>query len=163
MIPQNWKSLGLLGIGLCCLAWGCKPRATGTGASAGLSAASLVGPWVASTVDVDVSANGGGGDHFHFDSKELASKQGRKPVLTIFNGDGGYREEIWSLKDSLVQSKAGLWHFYEDSLFMRPNTEGTARLAYKVALDGRGLKLVARVDWNGDGTRDEMVVALKRP
>ena len=132
----------------------------------GLDTKTFIGPWEASTVDVSiVSKNGSGGpDHIHYDSKQLAAGQGRRPALTIFNGDGSYREETFNLKDSLVQAKAGFWHYYEDSLYMRLNVEGSPKIAFRAEVDGKGLLLRSQMDWDGDGARDdEMLVALKRP
>lgn len=134
--------------------------------SAGLDTKTFIGPWEASAVDVSItSKNGSGGpDHVHYDSKQLAAGQGRRPALTIFNGDGSYREETFNLKDSLVQAKAGFWHYYEDSLYMRLDVEGSPKIAFRAELEGKGLLLRSQMDWDGDGARDdEMVVALKRP
>lgn len=131
-----------------------------------LGTKSFIGPWEAQQVDVSItSKNGSGGpDQIHFDSKELAAHQGRRPALTVFNGDGSYREETFNLQDSLVQSKAGFWHYYEDSLYMRLDVEGSPKIAFRAELHGKGLLLRSQMDWDGDGSRDdEMVVALKRP
>ncbi|MBP6721228.1 MAG: hypothetical protein KA239_02835 [Bacteroidia bacterium] len=106
----------------------------------------------------------GGDDHLHYESKELAAQQGRKPAMTIYNADGSYREEIFSISDSLVQSKAGFWHFYQDSLFMRLDVTGSPKIAFQAAKQGNGLKLYSRIDWDGDGAKDDqMTVSLKRP
>lgn len=145
---------------------GCRPRQVQTDGGA-LSTASFVGPWVASAVDVAIRTKQGGSqdDAIHYDSKELALRMGRKPVMTLFQPDGSYREETYNTNDSLVQSKAGFWHFYSDSLYMRPDVEFSPRIAYLAALDGgKGLLLKSTIDWDGDGAKDdEMVVTLRRP
>ncbi len=131
-----------------------------------LSTQSFVGPWVASTVEVEIVSKDkiGGDHHLHYESKELAAQQGRKPAMTIYNADGSYREEIFSISDSLVQSKAGFWHFYQDSLFMRLDVTGSPKIAFQAAKQGNGLKLYSRIDWDGDGAKDDqMTVSLKRP
>jgi hypothetical protein len=155
--------IGSLGLVL----WpGCKPRQVSGSDDATLSSASFIGPWVASTVEVSIlSKNGSGGDDaIHYDSKQLAADQGRQPTITIFNGDGGYREEVYNLHDSLVQSRSGFWHYYADSLYMRLDVEGSPKIAFRTELQGKGLRLLSKIDWDGDGTKDDaMAVALKRP
>lgn len=145
---------------------GCKSRVNSNLEAEGLSAATFVGPWVASTVDVTIrSKNQSGPDEdVHYESSKLAADQGRKPTLTLFAGDGSYREEVYNLHDSLVQSKAGFWHFYNDTLFMRLDVESSPKIAFKSELQGKGLRLLSAIDWDGDGAKDDqMAVALKRP
>jgi hypothetical protein len=159
--PARW----ILILGMMVLA-ACKPRLVTGSDSAALSTATFIGPWVASTIDVTIlSKNGGGSDDaIHYDSKELAADQGRQPTLTIFNGDGSYREEVYNLHDSLVQSKAGFWHFYADSLYMRLDVDSSPKIAFGTELQGKGLRLLSKIDWDGDGSKDDaMAVALKRP
>jgi hypothetical protein len=157
-------------IALLCIAGlvsgGCKTKKVGPATPEGLSAATFVGSWVASTVDVSIRSKNttGPDERIHFESTELAADQGRKPTLTHFAGDGSYREEVYNLHDSLVQSKAGFWHFYADTLFMRLDVDGSPKIAFKSALSGKGLRLLSAIDWDGDGAKDdEMAVALKRP
>ena len=135
-------------------------------ASEEISTQTFIGPWVASSVEVDIVTKNktGGPEHLHYESKELAANQGRKPALTIYNSDGSYREEIYTIKDSLVQSKAGFWHYFEDSLFMRLDATGSPKISFQAEKAGNGLKLLSRIDWDGDEAKDDqMTVLLKRP
>lgn len=154
--------LGMMLMGATCR----NQRQVDAGTPQGLSTKSFVGPWVASTVDVEIVSKDavGGPQALHFESKALAAAQGRKPALTLFHADGSYREETYNLADSLLQAKAGFWHFYEDSLYMRLDAEGSPKVAFRAEMEGKGLKLISKLDWDGDGAEDdEMVVALKRP
>jgi hypothetical protein len=155
-------------VAACCtlLSATCREGQKPTEVAEGLSSKTFVGPWLANTVDISIETKDaiGGPDHIHYDSKQLAAAQGRKPAITIYNGDGSYREEIFNLGDSLVQAKAGFWHFYEDSLFMRLAVDGSPKIAFQVAQEGKGLRLSNKIDWDGDGSKDdEMIVSLKRP
>jgi hypothetical protein len=144
----------------------CRSRQSGEVSTEELTARSFVGPWIAATVDVEIhTKNGtGGSDHIHYDSQQLAAGQGRKPVQTIFNADGSYREDVYNLGDSLVQTKAGFWHLYEDSLFMRLDVQTSPKIAFRAKVEGKSLRLSSTMDWDGDGAKDdEMVVVLKRP
>lgn len=158
---------GLVSTSVLLLSGTCRNASNTTNqASEGISSKTFVGPWVASEVDVEIATKNttGGPDHLHYESKALAADQGRKPAMTIYNADGSYREEIYTLSDSLVQSKMGFWHFYEDSLFMRLDVTGSPKIAFHAAKAGNGLKLSSRLDWDGDGAKDdEMIVSLKRP
>lgn len=156
----RWGAMLLLTAAL-----GCHPRPQSQVAE-GLTAASFIGAWRASTVDITIHSKNGGNteDAIHFESKALAADQGRKPTLTLFAGDGSYREEVYNLGDSLVLARPGFWHFYSDTLFMRYDVESSPKIAYKTELQGNGLRLISRVDWDADGMRDdEMTVSLKRP
>jgi hypothetical protein len=158
--------VGMMGLSMLLLGATCRNRGPVDSQEEGLTAKRFVGPWVAATVDVDIrTKNGiGGPEHLHFDSKDLAADQGRKPAMTIFNADGSYREETFNLKDSLLQARAGFWHLYEDSLYMRLNVEGSPKIAFKAQIEGKGLKLSSTIDWDGDEAKDdEMIVELKRP
>jgi hypothetical protein len=135
-------------------------------ASDEISTQSFIGPWVANSVEVDIVSKNktGGAEHLHYESKELAANQGRKPAITIYNGDGSYREEIYTLKDSLVQSKAGFWHYFEDSLFMRLDVSGSPKISFRAERSSNGLQLLSRIDWDGDEAKDDqMTVLLRRP
>ncbi len=164
--PKFLKNAAALMLSTALVLAACKTRNLATSETGVLSTNSFVGPWLASTVDITiVSKNGSGSDDaLHFDSKELAAGQGRKPTLTLFAGDGSYREENYNLHDSLISSKKGFWHFYSDTLYMRLEVDGSPKIAFKTELAGKGLKLLSKVDWDGDGARDDaMAVALKRP
>lgn len=153
-------SVILLSIGLI----GCKTRPTGTAAQAGLSVASFVGPWIATSVEIATDGKCDKTSLIQFDSKEVAGSQGRKPAMTIFAADGSYREETYTISDSLVQSKAGFWHLFEDSLYMRVEGAGNQKIAFKATVEGKGLMLLSQIDWDADGERDDqMTVKLKRP
>lgn len=132
-------------------------------AEAGLTAASFIGPWVAQYVDIGLNGERKSPE-IHFDSKDIASTQGRKPAMTIFVADGSYREEIYSSTDSLIQSKSGFWHLFEDSLYMRLEGNNTKKIAFHASLAGKGLLLISKIDWDADGEADDLMqVRLKRP
>ncbi len=144
----------------------CHTRRATAPVAEGLSSATFVGTWVASTVDIAIRGKNGGGpdDAIHFESKALAADQGRKPAITTFAADGGYREETYNLGDSLLRSTVGFWHFYSDTLFMRPDVDNGPKIAFKTELKGNALRLLSKVDWDADGSKDdEMAVVLKRP
>ena len=148
------------------LSMACHPRQSGSPVALGLTSATFVGTWVASTVDIAIHGKNGSGpdDAIHFESKALAADQGRKPAITTFAADGGYREETYNMGDSLVRSTVGFWHFYSDTLFMRPDVDNGPKIAFKTELKGNSLRLLSRVDWDADGSKDdEMAVVLKRP
>jgi hypothetical protein len=156
-------------LGLFCAALilpACRNRRSLSPEMTGLSTATFVGPWLADAVDVTIISKNGSGqdDALHFESKALAAAQGRKPTLTLFAGDGSYREETYNLHDSLVTSKVGFWHFYADTLYMRMDVEGSPKIGFKTELQGNGLRLLSKIDWDGDQVKDDqMAVLLKRP
>jgi hypothetical protein len=166
-VSHDWATMGRWFFLLSLLvSLSCKPRQVTTGEGGILATNSFVGPWVASTVDVTILSKNGGtaDDAIHYDSKALAADQGRKPALTIFNADGSYREEIFNLHDSLVQAKAGFWHYYADTLYMRLDVESSPKISFGAVLAGKGLRLMSKIDWDGDGAKDDaMAVELKRP
>ncbi len=142
----------------------CKSRPGGSASDAGIGVANFVGPWIASSVDVAIDGKRDKSSLIHFDAKETAGSQNKKPAMTIFVADGSYREEVYNLEDSLLQSKAGFWHLFEDSLYMRVDGAGNQKLAFKATVEGRGLLLVSHIDWDVDGAKDdEMSVKLRRP
>jgi hypothetical protein len=143
----------------------CKGRQPTNSGADGLSSSSFLGSWQATRVYIDLGKVGPEGTkNLVFDPEATAKEQNKKPLLTVFNADGSYREDTYSLSDSLLTSKSGYWHYQDDSLYMRLEGAGSHKNAFKVTAAGRTLQLVSKLDWNGDGLKDDrMQVELRRP
>jgi hypothetical protein len=119
----------------------------------------ISGTWEARALEVQIRSrdNGSQDEELRFNTAEQSRLKGRKPQLTAIDPTGGYREETWSLQDSLLSAQNGAWHQHRDSVYFRPETEGARKLAYGVTRIGNQLQLHVRVDYDGDGQRDDVL------
>lgn len=143
----------------------CKHRVGSNSNAQAISAANFVGPWQPSRVFIDLGKTSPEGTrNMVFDPETSAKSQGKKPVMTVFNADGSYREDTYTLADSLLATKSGFWHYQGDSLYMRLEGAGSKKNAFKATFAGPTLQLICKLDWNGDGLSDDrMQVELRRP
>jgi hypothetical protein len=119
----------------------------------------IAGTWEARALEVQIRSkdNGSRDEEVEFDTAEQSRLRGRKPQLTTIDPTGGYREETWTLHDSLFSAQNGSWHQHQDSIYFRPEAEGARKLAYGVTRVGARLYLHTRVDYDGDGQRDDVL------
>jgi hypothetical protein len=119
----------------------------------------LAGAWEAKALEVAIHTkdNGDQSEELRFDTEEQARLKGRRPQLTVIDPTGGYREETWTLNDSLLREQVGFWHLYQDSVYFRVEGEGARKLAYGVARIGSRLVLHTHVDYDGDGKKDDQM------
>jgi hypothetical protein len=135
---------------------GGKGRPMTTQAQAALD---ISGTWEARALEVTIHSkdNGPRDEELHFDTAEQSRLKGRKPQLTTIDPTGGYREETWTLHDSLLTAKSGSWHLHQDSVYFRLDADGSRKLAYGVSRAGQRLLLHTRVDYDGDGQKDDVM------
>ncbi|MEM7039461.1 MAG: hypothetical protein AAF570_20980 [Bacteroidota bacterium] len=146
---------------------GCKGSAGGQegGGGQGLSAKDVVGAWSTKELKVKIqSLRGGAKDTvWVIDAEQMAKGRKQRTPVTVINAAGDYREEIYTVSDSLVSAKKGFWHIYQDSLFMRLDMENATQSRYGAERKGTTLKLSTRVDFDGDGQKDDALwVTLRK-
>ena len=117
----------------------------------------ISGRWVAKALEVEIVGKNGGSENekLEFDTEAKARAIGHKPQVTMIDPTGGYREETWTLGDSLISHQTGAWHVRGDSVYFRPDGEGVRKMAYGVLHEGSKLYLNTNVDYDGDGQRDD--------
>lgn len=142
---------------LVALAWAGCVGGKGKPVTAASVGTDISGTWEARALEVTIRGkdNGPHDEALNFDTAEQSRLKGRKPQLTTIDPTGGYREETWTLHDSLLRAQNGSWHMHGDSVYFRLETDGARKLAYGVSRSGNRLVLHTRVDYDGDGQRDD--------
>lgn len=137
------------------LIWSCKGGATANlpDMPTGLQPRDVIGRWTAESMVVQM--NGKSSQETEVKVAELAAKNGKKPALTVLEPNGTYREVTLTLQDSVEKQVPGRWHIYGDSLYMRLDADGGASTAYHATRSGNSLLLRGKVDFDGDGARDD--------
>ena len=152
-------SLVLLGL-IVALA-GCKPR-TGDGGKA-LTSEFFIGTWETQSLTVNIPSK----DNPNKSSKVTLfpfpdSTKTEKPI-TVLAADGGYRELVVNGAGETVNNREGFWHFYQDTLVVRMESQGNVETKFGIRRKGNQLIMTNMVDWTASGKKtEEMRLELKK-
>lgn len=161
---SNWVIICVL-CGLLSLP-GCKGAAEGDTSGGGpLQTQDLVGRWTTAGVKVELKSVHGTRRDSSFVINPTGAVPGFecKPPLTILMPTGTYQDEVRTLSDSLLRKQEGTWHLFQDTVYFRIENNTGAEIKYHARRKGKSLFFSSRVDWDGDGRRDDaMRVELKQ-
>ncbi len=115
----------------------------------------IVGTWINSTIDVDLSTYNNSDTSFHVaiteDNWEL--KMNIKPVETTLNEDGTFINKYLDTLGNVFHSNSGIWYIDGDSLFLEEEN-GTV-YPFEVKINGNFMEMHTIVDYDEDGMKDD--------
>ena len=152
-------SLVLLGL-IVALA-GCKPR-TGNGGKE-LTSEFFIGTWEAQSLTVNIPAKDNPNKSSKVTLFPLPDSTKKEKPITVLAADGGYRELVIDGEGKTVNNREGFWHFYQDTLVVRMESQGNVETKFGVARKGDRLIMTNMVDWTASGKKTEkMRLDLKK-
>lgn len=144
---------------------GCVGSKSASPSAEGLSNEDVIGTWETETVEVDLHSRPIGkadSSFVIFPGPSAQGSSGQQPV-TYINADGRYRDEVKGPDGRVLKSNSGFWHLGRDTLYLRMESQGDNETRFGVRKRGKKLLLDNRVDWDGDGKKDdEMHIQLRR-
>lgn len=157
------KIVYLLSLGVVLFFLGaCKGRVD-QGGKEGLSSEYLIGTWETQSVTVDIPPKGGSGKSSEVSLFPLPDSTKSAKPLTVLAPDGGYREMTIGGSGETSASREGVWHFYQDTLIVRMESQGNVETKFGVRKKGSKLVLTNMVDWTANGKKtEEMRIELKK-
>lgn len=121
----------------------------------------LPGTWESVSLRVDINSADGTDTSFVFEvrEEEWMQRLGVKPVRTYYKPDNKYEQVFTSLSDTTLSRSRGIWNVFGDTLMM---VEPNATYHYQATLEKGLIQLKARLDWDGDGEKDDDYLGVHR-
>jgi len=96
---------------------------------------------------------------FEIDENNWQKMYSIKPYRTYYSPDSTFRRLYRGLNEQPVSENRGLWNIFGDTLMMiQPNET----LQYKIALEQGDLHMTGLVDWDKDGSEDDVYYSVQR-
>lgn len=124
----------------------------------------LLGEWrnVSINVTINTVDNSDSSSVFSADESNWEQKLRMKPIRTFYKEDGAYISEYRNLADSVFSSSTGTWKVLADTLLLNQQQPNAETYKSKVVIKDDLGEFTIRLDWDGDGSADDIYFGVQR-
>ncbi|HEX9653019.1 MAG TPA: hypothetical protein VGA99_04865 [bacterium] len=124
----------------------------------------MIGEWRNVSIHVTTNSvnNSDSSAAFAADESNWEEKLRMKPIRTFYLEDGTYYSEYHNLSDSLFHKASGTWSVRSDTLILNQQQPDVETYKSKVVLKEDLGEFTILLDWDRDGTEDDLYFGVQR-